>query len=288
MAKISPRMRTRYDKAVQGVLNLVDRRIGALDIDPNDISEVKGMFNRCIRQDQWDWFSVYSELGRPPERLLRVLASQLTELRHSVVAYDGVPAEAIVIALTKANSLKPVLLNYLSAKSVESNNTESGWLYILSTREHPNYLKIGITQRDVEERVREINSATGVLVPFSVRAVFRVADPFRAERTVFEHLAQFRIRSDREFFNLQFREAREVVRQVLNEAGLIERPTGKVDWFSEQRGYGFLTTNAGISVFLHVSEIHGERTWSPKVGDELTFDMGYTEEGPIAIDARMQ
>ena len=286
MAKISPRMRTRYDKAVQSLLDLNEGRIRPLDIDPNDISELKGMLNRCIRQDQWDWFSVYSEIGRPPERLLRAVVSRLTELRKSVVGQDGESTTAIVSTLSKTNILKSILFNYQTTKNTEGNENESGWLYILSTREHPNYLKIGITQRDVDQRVREINSATGVLVPYSVRACFPVTDPRKAERIVFDDLAPFRIRNDREFFDMQFKDAVKSVRQLLDEARLIERPKGTIAWFSEQKGYGFVTSESGIDIFLHVSEIRGDTAWLPKEGDKLDFDIGVKGKGLAALNAK--
>ena len=261
-----------------------------MTIDPNDISELKGMLNRCIRQDQWDWFSVYSvEIGRPPERLLRAVVSRLTDLRKSVAGQDTESATAIVSALSKINVLKSILFNYHVGlrRTRRAMKTSPGWLYILSTREHPNYLKIGITQRDVEQRVREINSATGVLVPYSVRAVFPVTDPRKAERIVFDHLAPFRIRNDREFFDMQFKDAEKSVRQLLDEARLIERPRGTIAWFSEQKGYGFVTSESGIDIFLHVSEIRGDATWIPKEGDKLDFDIGNVKgKGLAALNAK--
>jgi hypothetical protein len=78
----------------------------------------------------------------------------------------------------------------------------AGWIYLLSTREQPNYLKIGMTTRTVEERVREINSATGVLIPFGVRRCWRVMEPSRSEKLVHSALKQYRIRDDREFFSV--------------------------------------------------------------------------------------
>lgn len=44
-----------------------------------------------------------------------------------------------------------------------------GWIYILSTRELPDLLKIGMTTRRIELRVQEINGATEVAIPFGVR-----------------------------------------------------------------------------------------------------------------------
>ena len=188
--------------------------------------------------------------------------------------------------MSKINVLKSILLNYQTAKNMESNENEFGWLYILSTREHPNYLKIGITQRDVEQRVREINSATGVLIPYSIRAVFPVTEPRKAERIVFDHLAPFRIRNDREFFDMQFKDAEKSIRQLLDEARLIERPRGTIAWFSEQKGYGFVTSEGGIDIFLHITEIRGDTTWIPKKGDKLDFDIGVKGKGLAALNAK--
>ncbi|MDD5746256.1 MAG: cold shock domain-containing protein, partial [Candidatus Omnitrophica bacterium] len=33
---------------------------------------------------------------------------------------------------------------------------------------------------------------------------------------------------------------------------------GKVKWFNNQKGYGFITTESGDDVFLHHSAIQGE------------------------------
>ena len=61
-----------------------------------------------------------------------------------------------------------------------------------------------MTHRSISQRVKEINSATGVLIPFAARHVFRVKDATRAEKEIFELLSEFRLRFDREFFKLPF------------------------------------------------------------------------------------
>jgi hypothetical protein len=35
------------------------------DTYADSLSEVKGLFNRIHRQDQWDWFTVFEQLGCP-------------------------------------------------------------------------------------------------------------------------------------------------------------------------------------------------------------------------------
>jgi hypothetical protein len=46
---------------------------------------------------------------------------------------------------------------------------DGGFVYILSTRELPELLKIGFTTKSPEVRVKAINSATGVIIPWAVR-----------------------------------------------------------------------------------------------------------------------
>ena len=82
---ISDRMRPRYRYAIQSMLRWFNED---LDEDTdfagdllNHVSEAKGMFNRCIRQDQWDWFDVWTGLGKPSFYDMRLSADLLTRLR---------------------------------------------------------------------------------------------------------------------------------------------------------------------------------------------------------------
>ena len=287
MAPISPRMRARYDRAVQSLLNVVDGRVDPSDVDPNDISELKGMFNRCIRQDQWDWFSVYSEFGRPPISSLSKRVRELDDLRRSIVQRDTDSSAAVAGTLNNAGILKPILTRYGSAGKQDEPDGDSEWLYILSTREHPNYLKIGMTLRNVENRVKEINSATGVLFPYSARAVFPVTDAKLAERKVFERLRTYRIRNDREFFEIPFREAEYVVRRTLREERLIRRSVGTLVWFSQDKGYGFIETDIGPDIFLHISDVGAEQAANLTKGAQLEFDIRARGQGLAAVDVHL-
>ena len=104
-------------------------------------------------------------------------------------------------------------------------NENDGWIYILSEYEGSDVLKIGMTTRTVEERVRELNSATGVLIPLQVRAKFRVKNPLDTEQAIFKILTERRIRRDREFFNIPLDDAKSIIDAYLKKtSGMRDRP----------------------------------------------------------------
>ena len=52
---------------------------------------------------------------------------------------------------------------------------------------------------------------------------------------------------------------------------------GKVKWFSNQKGYGFITTEEGKDIFVHHSVIQGEGYKTLEEGQEVEFEV---QQGP--------
>ncbi len=57
---------------------------------------------------------------------------------------------------------------------------------------------------------------------------------------------------------------------------------GKVAWFNNAKGYGFLAHDAGPDVFVHFSSIEAEGYKSLSEGDEVLFSIVQGEKGPQA------
>jgi hypothetical protein len=54
----------------------------------SQLSVTKGLFNRVVREDQWDWFTVAGQLGYPSRGLARVIAYELSNLRSAIRDHD--------------------------------------------------------------------------------------------------------------------------------------------------------------------------------------------------------
>ncbi|NTV52787.1 MAG: cold shock domain-containing protein [Candidatus Firestonebacteria bacterium] len=59
---------------------------------------------------------------------------------------------------------------------------------------------------------------------------------------------------------------------------------GKVKWFNDAKGFGFLEHEGGKDVFVHFSSIKGEGFKSLGEGDEVEFDIIDGAKGPQAAN----
>lgn len=62
---------------------------------------------------------------------------------------------------------------------------------------------------------------------------------------------------------------------------------GKVKWFNEKKGYGFITMEDGKDVFVHYSAIQSEGFKSLNEGDEVRCEVTQGPKGPQAVDVKV-
>jgi len=65
-----------------------------------------------------------------------------------------------------------------------------------------------------------------------------------------------------------------------------ELPTGTVKFFNAEKGYGFISREAGDDVFVHFSAIEGTGYKSLEEGQRVEFDVGPGQKGDEARNVR--
>ena len=61
---------------------------------------------------------------------------------------------------------------------------------------------------------------------------------------------------------------------------------GRVKWFNDSKGFGFIEREGDDDVFVHHSAIQGEGFKSLAEGDRVSFDVAQGTKGPTAENVR--
>jgi cold shock protein len=61
---------------------------------------------------------------------------------------------------------------------------------------------------------------------------------------------------------------------------------GRVKWFNDSKGYGFIEADSGKDVFVHFSAIEGAGFKSLSEGERVSFEEEVGNKGPQAAKVR--
>ena len=67
---------------------------------------------------------------------------------------------------------------------------------------------------------------------------------------------------------------------------MAEKEKGKVKWFNNSKGYGFIEREKGDDIFLHYSSIKMDGYRTVKEGQEVEFELVEHQRGPQARHVR--
>jgi len=79
----------------------------------------------------------------------------------------------------------------------------------------------------------------------------------------------------------QARAARAITRRDF-ERSVASVPTGKVKWFNNSKGFGFISQEDGTDIFVHFSAITGEGYKTLDEGQSVSFEV---TQGPKGLQA---
>jgi hypothetical protein len=143
----------------------------------------------------------------------------LLSIYEDVMARGVIDARYIVLTPDSNNPLKSSVEYYTHRKrsmltSTEGNPEGTEWVYVLVHPQEPQLLKIGYTKKDPQQRLKEINSQTGVAGQYRLIYMFSTVNGERLETAVHSFLADRRIHPKKEHFEISREEAIQIIKEV--------------------------------------------------------------------------
>lgn len=111
-----------------------------------------------------------------------------------------------------------------------------GYVYCLSNPAMPGIFKVGKTERSVALRAAELSGSTSVPSSFRVLFYFETNETGAAERSAHEHLEEYRMSRNREFFMCDPRSIHNVFCELMPD-GFAFSHTDKWDEMSDSLDY---------------------------------------------------
>jgi cold shock protein len=68
---------------------------------------------------------------------------------------------------------------------------------------------------------------------------------------------------------------------------IVSMVNGRVKWFDDKKGFGFIEQENGPDVFVHHSNIKASGFKSLKEGDRVTFDVEKGPKGSSAVNVKL-
>lgn len=138
---------------------------------------------------------------------------------------DLTGAEAVYFTITPSNDPQMASEGYEDVTyytnrpkkiQIPKGMVGSQWVYVLTNPTMPGLCKIGFTKNKPSERVKQINSGTGVAMDFVVEWAFPCFNAHDVEQQVHKYLEDngFRVNKNKEFFNVSVNEAKAVVERI--------------------------------------------------------------------------
>lgn len=62
--------------------------------------------------------------------------------------------------------------------------------------------------------------------------------------------------------------------------------SGKVKWFDNKKGFGFIAQDQGQDVFVHHTCIEGQGFKTLNEGEDVSFDLVASDKGPKALNVQ--